>query len=360
MKFKGQKLFALLLCLAMLAAVFAGCGSDETPDEGSASTGSSDVIMLKWAHHNPPTSYSQTMGFDVIGKAIEESSGGRVDITFYPAQTLTKSSENYDAIIAGITDIGWSFFSYYPNRFPLSEVVNLPMIGFNSAAEASEAIWRLYEETDLIKDEWKETHILSFNSTDPSGFSTNFPVKTMEDLKGRKFRTASGPVLEFFQSLGVSIVSMPIPDCYQALEKGVIEGLALAWEGQENISAQEVIKYGYDVKTAAGGFYLAMNQQVWDSLPEDIKQVFNEECGLKAALQMAKAWDETNPATLEKFKNAGVKIETIANEELARWREKADIVNKAWAENLDAKGLKGTETLNKMKEIIKDIQSRES
>ncbi len=375
MKFNGKKVLALVISLMLLVSITAACGSTEgtTPAAGTAAATTAaasdntattqpaapaEVIKLKWAHHNAATSFAHTYGHQPVSDAIQAASNGRIKIEMYPAQTLCKSNENYDAVISGITDIGWSFFSYFPSRFPLSEVVNLPMMGFNSAAEASETLWTLWEQTDLLKDEFKDVQVLSFMSHDPAGISTKFPVTKMEDLKGKKFRTASGPVLQFYQALGASIVSMPVPECYQALEKGVIDGLSLAWEGQDNISAQEVVKYGYDVKVAAGGFYLVMNKQKWESLPDDMKAIFKEETGLKAALQFAKGWDETNPKTFEKFKAAGVEITTLPAEEMARWQAKADEVNAKWAADLDAKGIKGTETLAKAKEILKAIQAK--
>jgi len=362
MKIYGKKVLALCVSLMLLLAIVSGCGGGGGQTEGNGGGGDADAVKpieFKWAHHNATTSYGHTYGHEPVSKAIEEAGNGKIKITMYPAQTLTKSSENYDAVISGIADIGWSYFSYFTNRFPLSEVVNLPMLGFNTAAEASETIWRLYDETDLIKHEWAETHVLSLMSHDCAGFSANFVVKTKEDLKGRKFRTPSGPVLEFYERLGASIVSMPIPDTYQALEKGVIDGLSLVWEGQDNVSIQEVVKYGYDIKTAAGGFYLVMNKQKWESLPDDVKEVFNQECGLKAALQFSKGWDETNPMTIEKFKAAGVQFLEIDQAELDTWKEIAMEVNEKWAKDLDAKGMKGTETLNKTLEILKEIQSRQ-
>ncbi|NTV91579.1 MAG: hypothetical protein HGA22_14670, partial [Clostridiales bacterium] len=113
-----------------------------------------------------------------------------------------------------------------------------------------------------------------------------------------------------------------------------------------------------DVKVGAGIFYLVMNKSKWDALPDDVKAVFDQETGLKAALQFAKGWDETNPTTFEKFKKAGVDITELPADEMAKWQAKADEVNAKWASDLDAKGLKGTETLNKAKEILKGIQSK--
>ncbi|NTV88824.1 MAG: TRAP transporter substrate-binding protein, partial [Clostridiales bacterium] len=307
MKINGKKILALCISLILLVSIMAGCGSSSSTgaattaaaagtavESTSAATqpaASTEVIKLKWAHHNSTTSYAHTYGNAPVAKAIEDASNGKIKIEMYPAQTLTKSTENYDAVISGITDIGWSFIAYYPNRFPLAEVINLPLMGFKTAAEASETAWKLWSETDLWKDQFKDVHVLSFMSHDPAGISTNFEVKSMDDLKGKKFRTASGPILQFYESLGASIVSMPITDCYQALEKGVIDGLSLAWEGQDNISAQEVVKHGYDVKVGAGIFYLVMNKSKWDALPDDVKAVFDQETGLKAALQFAKGWD---------------------------------------------------------------------
>jgi TRAP-type C4-dicarboxylate transport system substrate-binding protein len=292
-------------------------------------------------------------------KALEEAGKGRLKITEYPSQTLCKAAETYDATVSGITDIGMHYLGYTPGKFALSEVINLPMMGFKTASEAAGTIWKLYSETDLIKDEFKDIHVLTFIVTDPSKITTNFVLTTKADFAGKNLRVPGGPSAQFYKALGASVIAMPGPDIYQALEKNVIDGLDGLWEMQDNNNLQEVVKYGYDVNISCALWVVGMNKAKWDSLPADIQEIFNQQFGEKGAMLISSnVWDKNNPQIVEKFKKAGVEISTIAPEELATWKVVADETNAKWASDLDAKGLKGTETLNKAREILQAIQAK--
>lgn len=362
MKISFKKIIALGVSLVLLVSVIAGCGSTtpgSAPSSTTATAASKDVIELKLAHHNSLNSFLCTAGTAPMIKAIEEASNGRINITEYPSQTLCKAAETYDATVSGITDIGLAYLGYTPGRFALSEVINLPMMGFKTAAEAAETAWTLYSQTDLMKDEFKDIHVLAFIATDPSKISTNFPLITKADFAGKNIRVPGGPSAQFYKALGASVIAMPGPDIYQALEKNVIDGLDGLWEMQDNNNLQEVVTYGYDAPVSAALFVVGMNQAKWDSLPADIQEIFNQQFGLKGAMEIsANVWDKNNPMILEKFKKAGVELGTIAPEELAAWKKIADEVNAKWASDLDAKGLKGTETLNKAREILQAIQAK--
>ncbi len=358
MKISFKKILALGVSLMLLFSVVAGCGGSTT--SGNTATGANkDAVELKLAHHNSINSFLCTAGTAPMIKAIEETSNGKIKITEYPSQTLCKAAETYDAMVSGITDIGMAYLGYTPSRFPLSEVINLPMMGFNTAAEAAETIWTLYSQTDLIKDEFKDIHVLTFIVTDPSRITTNFPLRTKADFAGKNIRVPGGPSAQFYKALGASVIAMPGPDIYQALEKNVIDGLDGLWEMQDNNNLQEVVKYGYDVPVSAALWVVGMNQAKWDSLPADVQEILNQQFGAKGALEISSnVWDKNNPQIIEKFKKAGVEISTIAPEELATWKAVADETNAKWASDLDAKGLKGTETLNKAKEILQAIQTK--
>jgi TRAP-type C4-dicarboxylate transport system substrate-binding protein len=349
----NRNCFLTLALFGILAAALAaGCGGKDEAAVGQK------VITLKYAHHNPTTSGAHVVGHAPIAKLIEEKTNGKVKIQMYSAATLGKPTDAYEMVTTGLADIVWGYTGYMSGRFPLTEVVTLPMLGLDSAELGAKVLWDLYQNTDYLKQEYPGVHVILLHTTDGRAVAAKEPVKTMEDLQGMKFRANGAPQIAFFQSLGVSPVTVPITDLYQAAEKGVVKGICLDWEGLEMINAQEITKYVVDTNMDQGAFWLVMNQKTWERLPADVQKAFDEIGGLKGGLLFASAWDGTKQRAMDKFKKAGVAISTLTPAEEARWKEKAAAIQDKWAADLSAKGLPAQQVLAEAKKLIQKYKTQ--
>jgi TRAP-type C4-dicarboxylate transport system substrate-binding protein len=268
-----------------------------------------------------------------------------VKIDVYPSSTLGKAQDAYDNVVKGVADITWGFVAYFPGRFPLTEVMNLPMLGVDKATVGSKVIWELYNETPYLKKEFEAVKVLTLHTQDGTPITSKRVIPGVDGLQGKKIRAAGGPLVPLLQSVGASPMAMPAPDTYQAAEKGVIDGAALAWEAVEMMNLQEVFKFALDANLNSGVFFLIMNKKTWDSFPPDVQKVFEEESGEKASQLFAKAWDETKVTSTGKFTKAGGKITALDQAETDKLREKSKAVWTKWATDLDAKKLDGSAIL---------------
>ena len=72
-------------------------------------------------------------------KEIEKRTNGRIKITLFPGGTLTPAPTCYDGVVKGISDIGMSVLGYTKGKFPLTEVIDLPL-GYQTGMEATRLI----------------------------------------------------------------------------------------------------------------------------------------------------------------------------------------------------------------------------
>lgn len=323
-----KKVVKLLTALAIASMAFASQAAD-APKK---------VYKLKFAHHNPPTSYLATKGFDPWVKAIESRTNGQVKFEVYPSQTLSKTTDVYDNTINGIVDIGWSFVAFYPSRFPLTEVINLPMLGIDSAALGSKVIWDLYANSPYLKKEFADVKVLTLHTHDPNPIISKKPIVTAADLAGKKLRTGGGPINPFLQAMNASPILMGSTDTYQAAEKGVIDGAVLVMEAIQMQSLQEVWKEVLDANVNSGVFFLVMSKKVWDGLPPDVQKVIEEESGDKASQLFAKAFDETKSLCAADIVKAKGTVRPMEAAEITKWEEIAKPIWTKWAADLEAKG----------------------
>jgi TRAP-type C4-dicarboxylate transport system substrate-binding protein len=349
MKMKAKRMGLWSLVGGLVCLLLAGCGGGNKEAVGDKP----QPIKLKYAHHNPPSAFVCTQGMEVWNKAIEKKANGKVKIDLYPSATLGKPQDSFDLVQKGIADITWGYTAYMPGRFPLSEVLNLPMLGIDTAANGSKIIWDLYNNTPYLKKEFAGVKVLFLHTHDSAPVISKKPIYSIEDMQGKKLRSSGGSVIPMLQALGASPMAIPMPDTYHAAEKGVVEGAVLPWEAIEMLNLHEVFKYAMDANLYSGTFFVIMNQQKWDSLPEDVKKAFEEESGAKGAKLYADAWDQTKTVSTDKFLKAGGTLKAMDPAETIRWQEKAKVIWEKWANDLEAKGLPGKAVLAETQQLIK-------
>ena len=317
------------------------------------------VIKLTLADQNPQTGWGPVHALQPWVKQVEEATKGRVKIDVFYAQTLAKGPEIWNAVKSGVADMGWCFHGYWPDMTPLSDVITLPGLPFKTGEKGAEVLWKLYQQFPEIQREYKDVHVLQLWTSHPYFLITSKKqVKTMEDIKGLKIRVVGGPPTEQMKALGAVPVLIPMPDNYQSLDKGVIDGMGAPWEAIYAFRLYEVVKYYTIVPLSAVYFSLSVNKQKWDSLPKDIQEAITSVSGLGAA----KFWghnffDTAEEGVVEKVKAGNHQMikYVLPPEELDRWTKTAgEPLWKEWVKKMEGRGRpEAQKILNTTLELLK-------
>lgn len=329
-----------LSILLVVFLIFAGCGQkSQAPSEQTTTKQQAGgaVVELKLHHHDPPTALSHREGFEPWAKMVEQRTNGKVKITIYPGETLGKAKDAYEMVTNGIADIAWGFVGFFPGRFPMTEVVTLPMLGIPSAEVGSKILWELYSNTPYLKNEFPGVKVLFLHthSTVPIG-TTKKAVRTLEDLKGLKIRTPAGPPTEFMKQAGALPVTIPAPEIFEALQKGAIDGYVIDWHGVGAFRLPEISNYHTDAKLYIGPFWVIMNEKKWNSLPPDVQKAIEEVSGAYAAELFGKVFDKAQQLAIEDIKAKKKEYIELAPEEKKRWVEVAKKVWDKWTTDMEA------------------------
>ncbi|OPY70457.1 MAG: C4-dicarboxylate-binding periplasmic protein precursor [Syntrophorhabdus sp. PtaU1.Bin050] len=159
-------------------------------------------------------------------------------------------------------------------------------------------------------------------------------------------------------ALGGAPVGMPITDAYDAMSKGVIDGLMLEKGGTYNFKMTELVKYMVenDATGFRSTFYYVMNKNTWNSLPKDIQAVFDkvgEEWHPDKATAMWLEWERMGQRECEK---AGIKFIKLSPQENERWNAKVQPIINEWIKDTKAKGLPAEEAIKFIKDWLKANQ----
>ena len=312
-------------------------------------------VNLNFAHFMPTASWQHQEFFTAWERAVEEQSGGRIDVTIFPAQTLGKAPQGYDNARTGVADIAWTVQGYTAGRFPLSHVVELPGL-FERADVGSCAFQKLYD-SGALDAEYADTHVLFVHTHGPGHLHTrDTPVTTLADLKGLKIRHPTQVIGQLLEDLGAEPVGMPAPQIYESMQRGTIDGYMLPWEAVDGFRAYEVSDHHTEFGFYALAFVLTMNKDTYESLPADLRQVVDDNSGLPWAIRAGRGFDAGDRVGKEVALENGT-LHEIEGAERDKWEAAAERITEAYIGELEAQGLPGSETYQAVKGYVAECRT---
>ncbi len=317
-----------VLCVGLMVCVL-------PPGEAHAAK-----VTLKVANFFPPPSF-QSKVLEEFCRDLEKRTGGQVKVDYFGGQSLLKSTAMFDGVVNGIADIGYSHVYYTPGRMLVTEACGLP-IGYPSGWVASQVMNDFYQE--FKPKEFDPVKILWMNASPPSGIATaKKPIRKLEDLKGLTIR-APGMAGEVMKALGGTPAPTPMPEVYDAIAKGVIDGEASNYETLFAFKFAEVVKYETSIWEINHPypFYLAMNKNSYAKLPADIKPIFDKLVGEYKELYIL-MWNAIDFVG-EKFGlQKGVEFIELPPGELKRWQAAVEPVFDNYVKTMVGKGFSEAE-----------------
>lgn len=256
-----KSLFILGLCIFILGSFIIYSGNLHSQSK----------ITLTYANFPPATTFP-CIQMERWAKEVEKRTNGKVKVQTFPGGTLLPAKNIFDGVITGTADIGNFAMSYQPGRFPLSEAIDLP-IGFKSARTASLALFDLIEK--YKPKEFEKVKVLTLFTCPPADIMSKTPIKTVADLKGMELR-ASGTGAVILKRLGATPVGMPQSEAPEAIQKGVVKGNVSSMEILKDFNFAAYLPYATEANLFVVSFAVVMNKDKWNSLPADVKKVFDD------------------------------------------------------------------------------------
>lgn len=335
---KQSRVFWILSFVFVAAVIIGGFQSVARAEGGT--------IELTYANFPPATTFP-CIQMDRWVKEVEKRTNGKVKVKTFPGGTLLEAKGMFDGVVAGGADIGCLATAYQPGRFKTLEVMDLP-IGFPNAAVASAVMWDLFEKYN--PESLKKVKVLTLFTCAPAQILAKKSIKNLEELNGVKLR-AAGTGVEWMKLLGAAPVGMPQSDVPEALQKGVIQGNVTSMDVLKDMKYAEYCPFVTGCNLWVVPFAVVMNQAKWDSLPDDVKKVFDD-LRKDQAIWTGKYVDGHAAAALEWSKKEH-KVEFIAlsPEERAKWMAKVSPLVDAYIKRMEEAKLPGKQIVEDAKKL---------
>ncbi|PJG84888.1 TRAP transporter substrate-binding protein DctP [Conservatibacter flavescens] len=296
----------------------------------------------------------------VFKNIAEAHSNGKIEVEIYPSGQLCGNAKE---CLAGVQA---GMFDYFQTTVPELAYYWKPLEGFDLPYQLpnDRVAECVYDDSNLLsnirENILKNTQNLRLMMISNSGgwrniATTKKVVHTPSDVKGLKLRTVPAPIQqELVKTLGGAPTPIAWPEVYTALSTGMVDGTKNGIVDIVQMKFHESLKHIIlDGHAYMGGAWV-MNNDKFNSLPEDLKKVIiNAITAQNQYLRAYPKWKEFE--AYDAFKKAGGKVYYPTEQEKTDFKKAASTVR----DNYLASATAEEKTwLNKFEDQIKHCENK--
>lgn len=173
-------------------------------------------------------------------------------------------------------------------------------------------------------------------------------IKKVADIKGVKIGSTGGVQDLIIRSWGAVPVQIPMPDVYEALQRGTLDGKLISAASVHAYKLEEVCKYEIGVDVDGGALGYVINEKFWQSLPDDIKTAMKRTSD-EAVERLGKILDREAKQWKNEFVKKGISMYEPTSEELREWNDPRKAVVDSWVKKMSDQGLPGRQVLDELR-----------
>lgn len=282
-----------------------------------------------------------------VNRRIKEANLG-VEIEWKEAYagSLLKPYQMLDGIKDGLADIGFVPTIFFPDKLPLENITLQAPFLTTDIVLLSRVMNTLHASIPAFPGQYHKFNQVRLGGTGADSFEllTTFPVKSVDDVKGRKIATA-GAALAWLRGTGATPVQSNMMEYYNSTKNGVYQGFIVF------PSAFPAMKYPeaapYMAKIGFGAQYsvvLTMNKERFDKLPPAVQKILLD-VGREWGVKSDEAYMMAGEAGMKALPGFGATLYVFPEEERKKWAMAMPNIAKEWAANMEKQGLPGNVAL---------------
>ncbi|RQW62640.1 C4-dicarboxylate TRAP transporter substrate-binding protein [Vibrio viridaestus] len=219
-------------------------------------------------------------GYIEWGKKLKQDSNGSLDPQIYTGTVLLSPRAAMQGIRDNVVQVASHAAIYTPSALPVANAIQ--ELGFN----LDDPIATILAVTDFSMNnpqqlaEWKKSGVvyLGAYTTPPYVLFCREPVKTLDEIKGKRIRAAGSTVSQWLEKVGAIPVNVASSEMYTGLDRGSLDCATNAANDLIDRSLWEVAKYTTMLPTGMywSGPHWGVNPSFWKGLSDDQRMVFKK------------------------------------------------------------------------------------
>jgi TRAP-type C4-dicarboxylate transport system substrate-binding protein len=306
-----------------------------------------------WNHNifGPPRAV--TAGIEAIAEFYKKESNGQLEIRIAYGAALGPERQAPESIKSRGYEGAQMCAGYYPNKFPLLSVMELPFLAPRRTEDRAKVDHAVLNHPLIVKEMAERWNIKYLGPTflPPYEFMGNKRIASVADMKGVKMRI-SGLNAKALQAFGAVPTMVTAPEAYTALERGTIDSFGFPYSYTFGAyKLYEVSKYVTEGMAMSGFMcFQGVSRDAWNKLPDALKAKLPQAQELATAA-LLKAYKEADEKWIPVFKEK-LEVTEFPPAERAKLAEGANEIWEGWVKEQEAAGRPGREILNFVKSEV--------
>lgn len=223
--------------------------------------------QTKW---DMPTPYSDgefhTRNVKMFVDDVKKATNGGLDITMHTAGSLIKHPDILRAVSTGQVSIAEFLLGQFGNEDPVFAADNVPFVatGYDNAMK----FYRAQKPLLTKKLAGRGLTLLYSVPWPGQGIYTKEPLKSVEDLKGTKFRTYSPLTARLAELLGASPTVIQVPEIPQMFATGAVQAMITSSATGTSTKAWEFVNNYYKTSAFHPKNVVVVNARAFSRLPK--------------------------------------------------------------------------------------------
>lgn len=266
---------------------------------------------------------------------LEQMTNGRLTIELTPVGSVVPYNETMDAIALGVLQGDITATAYFTGRNKAFAVLGDLIAGYDTPAQIGmfcyhgggrELMQELYD-----KYANGNVEVIGCGSVAREAFVSTAPIRTVEDLQGKKVRSPEGLAAEVFTRAGAAPVALPAAETYTSVDKGVVDAADFSsYTMNDSVGFHQIAPYPiFPGIHSMPVIQFTVNKQQYEALDDDLKMILD--VWYRAMIDDLRMRNEIRDRELVARDAADPDIEVIDWPQAERDKMRA-IAREAWAE----------------------------
>jgi TRAP-type C4-dicarboxylate transport system substrate-binding protein len=289
-----------------------------------------------------------TKGIEAFREYAAKHSGGDFVVKVHYGGAISPPKENLDGLKIGAFEAANWCVSYHPDKTPVGGVLDLPFLPLENLKIQASVMEAFFQHPLWIADlkKWNVKPVFAALLPQYEAMGVGKPPRTLADWKGMRVRALGGMGVAM-KKLGAVPTTMPAPETYTALERGVAQAITFPFSYTFGAYRLHEIGKWYTFGMALGSVNcpITANQQAYDKLPANYKKIVDEVSGFAYDAFIA-AYREADQKWIPEYDKRMERITYTPKMRDALKKVGAQPVWDDWVAGVTKKGIPGQELLD--------------
>jgi TRAP-type transport system periplasmic protein len=305
------------------------------------------LAQTKWVMATPYAENFHTLNIRQFIADVERGTEGKLTIQLHANASLLPMAQIKRGVQTGQVQLGEVLLSAYANEDPFFEVDGVPFLAWTwPQAEALNAATEPFIRTRL---ERQGLTLLYMVHWDAQGFYAKTELRSVQDLKGTRFRAYNNVTARMAELMGATPVTVQAAEVSQAFATNVIQSMFTSAQTGVNVTAWDFTRYWYNVggmRTRNAVFANSRAMAALDALTRDALLAAAATASGRGK-EMAK---QAEVAMGDRLRAQGMQLPTPSDQMMTELKAIGETQTAEWVQRA---GPEGTQMLEKYRAALK-------